>query len=74
MLRWSLKTRTLIPDDTFVLIGFYNSKKQYEWIKKNNLYNFRMDSRKGSLVLDIETVSSKYLLLHTHGDKESEDL
>lgn len=68
------ENRNLIPDDTFVLIGFYNSKKQYEWIKKNNLYNFRMDSRKGSLVLDIETVSSKYLLLHTHGDKESGDL
>ena len=33
-----------------------------------------MDSRKGSLVLDIETVSSKYLLLHTHGDIESGDL
>lgn len=24
---WSLKTPTLIPDDTFVLIGFYNSNK-----------------------------------------------
>ena len=68
------ENRNLIPDDTFVLIGFYNSKKQYEWIKKNNLYNFRMDSRKGSIVLDIETVSSKYLLLHTHGDIESGDL
>ena len=33
-----------------------------------------MNSRKGSLILDKETVSSKYLLLHTHGDKDSGDL
>ena len=68
------ENRSLIPDDTFVLVGFYNTKEQYEWIKKNNLYNFRMNSRKGSLILDKETVSSKYLLLHTHGDKDSGDL
>ncbi len=68
------ENRNLIPDDTFVLIGFYNTKEQYEWIKKNNLYNFRMNSRKGSLILDKETVSSKYLLLHTHGDNDSGDL
>jgi hypothetical protein len=68
------ENRNLIPDDTFVLVGFYNTKEQYEWIKKNNLYNFRMNSRKGSLILDKETVSSKYLLLHTHGDKDSGDL
>jgi hypothetical protein len=66
--------RDLIPDNTFVLVGFYNSAEQYDWIKSNKLYNFRMGSGKGSLILDKETVSSKYLLLHTSGDTNSGDL
>lgn len=66
--------RDLIPDDTFVLVGYYNSSKQYDWIRRNKLYNFRMGSGAGSLILDKGTVSSKYLLLHTSGDKDSGDL
>ncbi|MCK9450267.1 MAG: DUF2357 domain-containing protein [Bacteroidales bacterium] len=66
--------RDLIPDDTFVLVGYYNSKEQYDWIKRSGLYNFRMGSGTGSLILDKETVSSKYLLLHTSGDTDSGDL
>ncbi|WP_304518134.1 DUF2357 domain-containing protein [Cecembia rubra] len=66
--------RTLIPDETFVLVGFYNSAMQYEWIKKNRLYNFRIDSKRGAIKLDINTVSSKYLLLHTHNEEESGEL
>ncbi|MEX2514187.1 MAG: DUF2357 domain-containing protein [Cyclobacteriaceae bacterium] len=65
--------RDLLPDDTFVLVGFYNSSNQHEWIKRNRLYNFRMGSISRSLVLDKETVSSKYLLLHTKGDTFSGD-
>ena len=64
----------IIPDDTFVLVGYYNSPEQYEWIKKQNLYNFRMGSGNGSLILDKETVSAKYLLLHTKGDEKSDEL
>jgi len=64
----------LIPDETFVLIGFYNTPTQYDWISKNSMYNFRMESSRGSLVLDKETVSAKYLLLHTHKEKSSGDL
>ena len=66
--------RDLIPDDTYVLVGYYNSQEQYEWIQRTGLYNFRMGSGAGSLVLDKETVSSKYLLLHTSGDTDSGDL
>jgi predicted component of viral defense system (DUF524 family) len=62
------KNRALIPDDTFVLVGYYNSPDQYNWIVENKLYNFRMGSGNGSLILDKETVDSKYLLLHTIGD------
>lgn len=66
--------RSLLPDETYVLVAFYNSSDQYEWIIEKKLYNFRMSSNSGSLVLDKETVSSKYLLLHTSGDKVSGDL
>lgn len=63
--------RDLIPDNIFVLVGFYRSQEQYDWIKKNKLYNFRAGSGAGSLILDKETVSSKYLLLHTTDDSVS---
>jgi predicted component of viral defense system (DUF524 family) len=66
--------RDLIPDDTYVLVGFYKSSGQYEWIRKSKMYNFRMGSGKGSLILNRETVSSKYLLLHAEGDASSGDL
>ena len=66
--------RDLIPDDTFILVGYYNSPEQYNWIQQKGLYNFRMGSGTGSLILDKETVSSKYLLLHTIGDTDSGDL
>jgi predicted component of viral defense system (DUF524 family) len=66
--------RDLIPDETFVLVGFYKSAEHYEWIKKNGLYNFRIGTRNGSIILDKEMVSSKYLLLHTHNDVVSSEL
>ncbi|GIL24743.1 MAG: hypothetical protein BroJett042_32560 [Bacteroidota bacterium] len=66
--------RDLIPDETFVLVGYYNSAEQYEWITRTGLYNFRMGSGLGSLILDKETVSSKYLLLHTSADSDSGEL
>ena len=68
------ENRALIPDDTFVLVGYYNSAEQYKWIKEKKLYNFRMGSGRGSLVLDKETVGSKYLLLHTGGDELLENI
>jgi len=66
--------RDLFPDETFVLVGFYRSEEQYRWIKKNKLYNFRMGMGSGSLVLDKEAVTVRYLLLHTSGDKDSGEL
>lgn len=66
--------KKLIPDETYVLVGFYNDPVQYDWIVKKEMYNFRMGSGNGSLVLDKETVSAKYLLLHTHKEQSSGDL
>ncbi len=66
--------RDLLPDETFVLVGFYRSPQQYEWIRHNGLYNFRAGTANGTLVLNSEVVSARYLLLHTTGDKASGDL
>jgi predicted component of viral defense system (DUF524 family) len=66
--------RDLIPDDTFVLVGYYKSEAHFNWIKSKKLYNFRMDNAKGALTLSKESVSSKYLLLHTLGNENSGEL
>jgi len=55
-------------------VGFYNTQTQYDWVVKKGMYNFRMGSGPGSLILDKETVLAKYLLLHTHKDKFSSGL
>ncbi len=54
------QNRDLIPDESYVLIGYYNSEEQNEWIRKNKLYNFRVGTGNGSIKLDIETVTSFY--------------
>lgn len=64
----------IIPDETYVLVGFYNTQSQYDWISNKRMYNFRMGSGNGSLILDKETVSAKYLLLHTYKEQSSGDL
>jgi len=66
--------RDLIPDETYVLIGFYKSAEQYEWIKRNKLYNYRTGTGMGSLILDKETIGAKYLLLHTYNQTISSDI
>lgn len=54
----------LIPNETFVLIGYCKSKEQLEWILKNNKYNFRTGTDRGSLNLNDLAVNAKYLILH----------
>ncbi len=66
--------RALIPDETYVLVGYYKSPEHLEWIENEWKYNFRTGTGNGSLALDFQTVSSKYLLLHTAGDKDSTKL
>jgi hypothetical protein len=66
--------RYLLPDETFVLVGYFKSQEQYDWIKKKGLYNFRMGTGHGSLELDRKTVAAKYLLLHTAKDSSSGEL
>jgi len=59
-----INSEKLHPSETFVIVGFYKSKEQLDWILKNNLYNFRTGTDKGSLSLSNENVNAKYLILH----------
>lgn len=57
-------SQKLNPNETFVIVGYYKSKEQLEWILKNKLYNFRTGTDKGSLPLSKENINAKYLILH----------
>lgn len=56
--------RDLLPDSTFVLVGFYKSEDHLKWIRKNNLYNTRTGTDKGSFHIDQNFTGVRYLLLH----------
>ena len=64
--------RGLFADEVYVLVGFYKSPAHLEWIKKNGIYNFRMNSPRGSLKLNNEVINARYLLLHSTDDKHSD--
>jgi hypothetical protein len=61
------KNEKLIPDETFVLIGYCKNNLNIDWYKKEGKYNFRMDDDKGSLSLENNVVNAKYLLLRESG-------
>ena len=60
--------RSLIPDETHVLVAFYKDAAHLDWIIKSKLYNARADSKRGSLKLGPGEAGAKYLLLHTIGE------
>lgn len=53
------------PAETQVLFGWVKNDAHLNWVRKSGLYNFRMDSRHGSLRLTPEVAGAQYLLLHT---------
>ena len=61
------KKEKLIPDETFVLVGYCKNNLNIDWYKKEGKYNFRMDDDKGSLSLENNVVNAKYLLLRESG-------
>ena len=66
--------RNLIPDETFVLVGYSTSPERFKWYEENGKYIFRMDESKGSLELTNEVVNAKYLLLRKSGNNDASDL
>ena len=61
------KKEKLIPNETFVLVGYCKNNLNIDWYKKEGKYNFRMDDDKGSLSLENNVVNAKYLLLRESG-------
>ncbi|TPD67304.1 DUF2357 domain-containing protein [Flavobacterium microcysteis] len=57
-------TDRLIIDKISVIIGFYKNIEQLNWILKNNLYNLRTSTYRGSFRLTKENIDAKYLILH----------
>lgn len=66
--------RNLIPDDIFVLVGFYKNEAHLNWIKRSSLYNTRANGKRGSLRLRHGEANAKYLLLHSHGETKTSRL
>ena len=62
------------PAETFVLVGWNKSDEHLKWILREKLYNFRMDTRAGSLRLAPEVTAAQYLLLHKEGAKAEHGL
>ena len=62
--------RHLIPDETYVLVGFYR-KENWDWILKSKLYNTRTETRRGSLRLGPAETGARYLLLHSDAETKT---
>jgi len=66
--------RILPPADTYVLVGYWKNEEHYNWIQKNGLYNFRVNSTRGSVRLTPEAAGAVYLLLHSEGNLKTGDI
>lgn len=62
------ENRDFLPDETWVVMGYVKDEKHLEWIHKTGLYNFRTGTQSGTVRLSRDLVSSRYILLHTHGE------
>lgn len=56
--------RDFLPNETSVIVAYYKDSEQLEWIEKNQMYNIRAGSLKGSLNLDSQLINARYILLH----------
>lgn len=68
------KRRAPPPAETHVLVGWYKDEAHLQWILREKLYNFRMDTERGSLRLKPEVSGAQYLLLHSYKGATSQGL
>lgn len=61
----------LVPDEIFVLIGYYKNDAHLKWIIERGLYNARFGMSKSSPNLKSKEISAKYLLLYTRKQEKS---
>lgn len=60
--------------ETHVLVGWYKDEAHLKWVLAKKLYNFRMDTKAGSLRLTPEASGAQYLLLHSYKGKTNSGL
>jgi hypothetical protein len=60
--------KKLIPNETYVLIGYFKDKTHLSWINEKRLYNVRYGER---YELSSNQIGAQYLLLYTNGQTES---
>lgn len=61
------ENRNFLPDETWVVLGYVKDEKHLQWIRKTGLYNLRTGTQAGSVRLNHNLVSSRYILLHKNG-------
>jgi predicted component of viral defense system (DUF524 family) len=61
-------SRKLIPNETFVLVGYYKDERHLSWIKEQGLYNVRYGEKYS---LNPNEIDAQYLLLYSENQKES---
>lgn len=64
----------VFADELSVLIGFYKNDEHLRWILKNQLYNFRTGTDRGSLSLSSMHLQAKYLILHGKNELTSDKI
>lgn len=62
------RNRNLIPNETNIIVAFYRTEGQLKWILGNKKYNARTGTQRGSLRLNHQITTAKYILLHSYGD------
>ena len=63
--------RSRPPADVSVLIGYLKNDAHRMWVEDNGLYNFRIDTNRGSVRLSPEAAGATYILLHGKGELET---
>lgn len=66
--------RTEPVDEVTVLVGYYKTEKQLEWIERKRLYNTRTGSGSGSIDLGPKVTGATFLLLHGQGQTQTDKL
>lgn len=69
-----LNNRKLIPDDSFVMVGYYKSQQHLKWIEDYQLYNFRTGTERGSLPLGAKEVGASFLVLHGPSETDTDKI
>ena len=66
--------RSKPPAEVSVLIGYIKDDRHFAWVDGNGLYNFRVDSARGSIRLSSEAAGATYILLHEKGKLETDNI